>query len=71
VVALVTCKEEEECGFLKTKCKDGQYCCRPNVGLKIDLGFCLEYSKKGGICHDGHLCEPELECKVIFLRNTH
>ncbi|GFX57989.1 uncharacterized protein TNCV_4047481 [Trichonephila clavipes] len=45
VVAYVECADEE-CGVFKRKCKEDQFCFRPNVHLDIDLGVCMRYSKK-------------------------
>ncbi|GFQ81968.1 uncharacterized protein TNCT_417531 [Trichonephila clavata] len=64
MVAIVTCQEEEEgCGLFKRKCKENQYCYRPDLNLKLDLGVCLNYMKKGAFCDERLQCEPPLECK--------
>ncbi|PRD31773.1 UNVERIFIED_CONTAM: hypothetical protein NCL1_22563 [Trichonephila clavipes] len=64
VVAYVECADEE-CGVFKRKCKEDQFCFRPNVHLDIDLGVCMRYSKKGAFCNEQLLCEPQLECKEV------
>ncbi|GFY39118.1 uncharacterized protein TNIN_281611 [Trichonephila inaurata madagascariensis] len=64
LVAVVTC-QEEECGLFKKKCKENQYCYRPDLNLELDLGVCLNYMKKGGFCDERLRCEPPLECKEM------
>ncbi|GFX57980.1 uncharacterized protein TNCV_4047391 [Trichonephila clavipes] len=63
LVAVVIC-QEEGCGLFKKKCKENQYCYRPDLNLELDLGVCLNYMKKGAFCDERLRCEPPLECKV-------
>ncbi|GFQ81965.1 uncharacterized protein TNCT_417521 [Trichonephila clavata] len=64
VVAYVECADEE-CGIFKRKCKENQFCYRPNVQLDIDLGVCMRYLGKGAICNERLLCDPKFECKEM------
>ncbi|GFQ86880.1 uncharacterized protein TNCT_639652 [Trichonephila clavata] len=63
VIVSVHSQDANRCGVLGRKCRDGQYCYRPNENYQ-NVEYCRAYRRKGAICDDkGRKCMTGLECK--------
>ncbi|GFT82397.1 hypothetical protein NPIL_239541 [Nephila pilipes] len=63
VIVCVQSQDANRCGVLGRRCRNGQYCYRPNESLQF-LEFCRSYRRRGALCDDvRRRCRPELECR--------
>ncbi|GFX58177.1 uncharacterized protein TNCV_4049351 [Trichonephila clavipes] len=63
MIISVHSQDANRCGVLGKRCREGQYCYRPNENYQ-NVEFCRTYRRKGAVCDDkGRKCMTSLECK--------